>query len=110
MTTLAQAVQTIVENSVDQDYLDECGTPGAGAASLQSVFMSEYGNWNGVSPKSCMDYLQGLPTVCTIPFYNSEILELLESQGITRKSEDAKSNLIDMYWKTAGQVLYKMIK
>lgn len=44
MTTLAQAVTKIVADSVDQDYVAECGTPGTGAASLRSIYMAEYGN------------------------------------------------------------------
>ena len=102
MTTLAQAVKVIVQNSIDQDYLDECG-------SLQEVYQAEYG-YNGTSPKACMDYLQGLPSVCTIPFYNAEILELLAAQGISRKSEAAQSKLIDEYWQQAGYQFYMLIK
>lgn len=109
MTTIAQVVKTIVENSIDRDYIAECGSPTTGAATLASIYEAEYG-YNGKSPKACMDYLQGLPGVCTIPFYNSEILEILEDNGITRKSEQAKANLIDLYWQTAGQVFYKLIK
>ena len=103
MTTLAQAVKVIVQNSINQDYLDECGT-------LVEVYQAEYGNYNGVSPKACMDYLQGLPSVCTIPFYNAEILELLAKEGITRKSVAAQSKLIDEYWMQAGYQFYMLIK
>lgn len=103
MTTLAQAVTQIVSDSVDMDG-QEAGT------SLQSVYMAEYGNWNGCNPKACKDYLQGLPSVCTIPFYNGEILELLAAQGITRKSEKAQHTLIEAYWETAGQCFYKLVK
>jgi hypothetical protein len=103
MTTLAQAVKVIVQNSIDQDYLDECGT-------LAEVYQVEYGNYNGTNPKACMSYLQGLPSVCTIPFYNAEILELLAAQGISRKSEEAQGNLIDKYWQEAGYQFYMLVK
>lgn len=109
MTTINQVVKKIVANSIDQDYLDECGTPGTGAVTLKSVYQAEYG-YNGVSPKACMDYLQGLPNVCTIPFYNGEILELLAAEGISRKSEDAKYSLIKKYWQAAGYEFYMLIK
>ena len=104
MTTLAQAVAEIVKSHIDEQYILDCGF-----TNLSQVYQAEYG-YNGKSPKACMDYLQGLPGVCTIPFYNSEILEILEANGITRKSEQAKANLIDLYWQTAGQVFYKLIK
>lgn len=103
MTTLAQVVANIVESSIDHDYVAECG------GDLRSVYMSEYG-YNGLSPKACKDYLQGLPSACTIPFNNFEVLELLSKAGIERKSEAAKHNLIENYWLTAGQVFYKLIK
>jgi len=104
MTTISQAVTKIVKSHIDEQYILDCGF-----TTLAQVYQAEYG-YNGKSPKACMDYLQGLPSVCTIPFYNSEILEILEANGITRKSEQAKENLIDQYWATAGQVLYMMIK
>jgi len=103
MTTLAQAVKVIVQNSIDQDYLDECG-------SLQEIYQAEYGNYNGTSRKACMDYLQGLPSVCTIPFYNAEILELLAAHGISRKTEDSQAALIEKYWQQAGYQFYMLIK
>jgi len=108
MTTLAQAVKVIVQNSIDQDYLDECGT---GAATLKSVYMAEYGNYNDISPKACMDYLQGLPSVCTIPFYNGEILELLAKAGVKVPKDDDKAYaLVEKYWQEAGYQFYMLVK
>lgn len=109
MTTLTQVVKTIVENSIDRDYIVECGDPITGAATLASIYEAEYG-YNGKSPAACRDYLQGLPSVCTIPFQNYEILEVLATYGISRKSDDDQYNLINAYWETAGQVFYKFIK
>lgn len=103
MTTLAQACKAIVTDAIDHDYLLECG-------SLHTVYQSEYGNWNGASPKACKDYLQGLPSVCTVPFWNDEILELLAAQGISRKSEAAKDKLIEDYWLACGYQFWKMVR
>ena len=102
MTTLAQACKAIVTDAIDPDYLLECG-------SLSNVYRSEYG-YNGVSPRACRDYLQGLPSVCTVPFYNGEILELLAKHGISRKSEAAKEKLINDYWLACGNVFYNLVK
>lgn len=102
MTTINQICKQIVTDAIDHDYLLECG-------SLSNVYQSEYG-YNGVSPRACRDYLQGLPSVCTVPFANSEILELLEAQGISRKSEDGQANLIEKYWQECGKQFYLMIK
>lgn len=102
MTTINQICKAIVTDAIDHDYLLECG-------SLHNVYRSEYG-YNGVSPRACRDYLQGLPSVCTVPFYNGEILELLAAQGISRKSEDGQAALIDRYWSECGKQFYLMVK
>lgn len=104
MTTIAQACKAIVTNAIDHDYLEEGET-------LKEVFMSEYGAFRmNVSTRECVDYLQGLPSVCTVPFYNGEILELLAAQGITRATEAGKERLIEAYWNECGYQFYKMIK
>lgn len=103
MTTLAQACKAIVTDAIDHDYMAECGT-------LASIYNAEYGSYNGTTPKACKDYLQGLPSVCTVPFYNGEILELLAAQGISRKSEAAKDKLIEDYWLACGYQFWKLVK
>lgn len=102
MTTINQICKAIVTDAIDHDYLLECG-------SLSNVYRNEYG-YNGVSPKACRDYLQGLPSACTIPFRDGIILELLAEAGITRKSEAAKERLINEYWLACGYALYNMVK
>jgi len=102
-STLAQACKAIVTDAIDHDYLAECGT-------LASIYNAEYGSYNGVSPKACKDYLQGLPSVCTVPFWNDEILELLAAQGISRKSEAAKDKLIEDYWLACGYQFYQLVR
>ena len=104
MTTIAQACKAIITNAIDHDYLEEGET-------LKEVFMSEYGAFRmNVSTRECVDYLQGLPSVCTVPFWNDEILELLAAQGISRKSEAAKDKLIEDYWLACGYQLYQLIR
>lgn len=103
MTTLAQACKAIVTDAIDHDYLAECGT-------LASIYSSEYGSYSGVSPKACKDYLQGLPSVCTIPFYNGDILSSLEGYGIMRKNTNSHERLIAAYWNECGYQFYKLVK
>lgn len=105
MTTIAQVCKAIVADAIDHDYLADC------EATLSEVYMSEYGAFRmNVSPKACMNYLQGLPSVCTVPFNNGEILELLEAQGISRKTEAAQAKLIDDYWYACGNAFYNLVK
>lgn len=94
----------VVLNSIDPEYLAECGD-------LKDIYHSEFGSWNGVSPKACKDYLQGLPSVCTVPFYNGEILELFEKQGVSIPEDDDKAyDLVEKYWKECGKALYELVK
>ena len=104
MTTINQACKAIVTNAICQDYLADC------EATLKEGYLNEFGSYNGTTPKACTSYLQGLPSVCTVPFYNGEILELLAAQGITRKSESAKDKLIEDYWNACGYQFYKFVK
>lgn len=104
MSTLAKVCKMVVLEAVDDEYVADNG------CELAAVYFHEYGNFNGTSPKACMDYLQGLPSVCTVPFYNSEILELLAAQGISRKSEPAQDKLIDDYWYACGNAFYNLVK
>lgn len=102
MTTINQACKAIVADAIDWDYLS--------GETIAFVYNTEFGSYNGTTPKACTSYLQGLPSVCTVPFYNGEILELLEAQGITRKSESAKDKLIEDYWNACGYAFYKLVK
>lgn len=104
MTTINQVCKAVVIENLDQSYIDQIGF------TLNEIYYSEYGSWNGTNPKACRDYLQGLPSVCTVPFWNDEILELLAKAGITRKSEAAKEKLIDAYWLACGNAFYNLIK
>jgi hypothetical protein len=106
MTTISQVCKAIVTDAIDHDYLLECG-------SLSNVYRSEYG-YNGVSPKACEQYLRGLPSVCEIPFYDWQILELLEEAGITVGVEEdciqGQYDLIEKYWQECGNQFYLLIK
>lgn len=107
MTTLAQACKVIVKECISE----ECKMGQfVELMSLERCYDSEYGSYNGVSPTACTSYLQGLPSVCTVPFYNGEILELLAAQGLSRKTEAGKERLIEAYWNECGYQFWKLVK
>ena len=110
MTTINQACKAIVANAICQDYLADTAFPCVAGNLLAAVYNAEYGSYNGTTPKACTSYLQGLPSLCTVPFHNGEILELLAAQGVTRKSESAKDKLIADYWNACGYQFYKLVK
>lgn len=105
MTTLLQAVKQIVklDNSLADVGYDASET-------MYSVFMSEYGNWHGFTQASVTEYVEGLPSIVSFPFYNSDILDELEYYGIERKTEKGRYTLIEKYWDTLGYVVFKMIE
>lgn len=104
MNSLSQICKAIVTDSIDHDYLLECG------ATLSDVYRSEYG-YNGTTPKACMNYLQGLPTVCTVPFYNGEILEILKQHGIdVPQDDDGQHDMIEAYWQECGKAFYNIVR
>ncbi len=107
MTTINQVAKQIVEAAIDMDYVADCGFKTVG-----EVYKAEFAHNHHLTanPTNCKDYLQGLPSVCEVPFYNSDILELLEKNGITRKSADAQYTLIEQYWYACGNQLFLIIK
>jgi hypothetical protein len=104
MATINQICKVIVKDSIDHEYVAEAN------CELPAIYKAEYGSFNGTSPKACMGYLMGLPSVCTVPFYNGEILELLAAQGVSRKTELGQENLIALYWLACGNAFYNLIK
>jgi len=107
MTTLAQACKAIVKECISE----ECKMGQfVELMSLARCYDSEYGSYNGTNPKACTAYLQGLPSVCAVPFNNFEILELLAAQGISRKTEAGKERLIEAYWDECGYQFWKLVK
>jgi hypothetical protein len=101
MTTLLQVCKQIVKDSIDQEYL--------GNQTLREVYMSEYG-YRGINQTACKDYLQGLPSVCTVPFTNHDLLFIAEKHGLCPKRIDAQYKLIDDYWEACGYAFYQLIK
>lgn len=105
MNTLAKVCKQIVTDAIDHDYLMECD------AVLCDAFMSGYGKRHGKTPRACRDYLQALPSVCTVPFWNGEILEILEKHGIdVPQDAESQSDMIDAYWLECGKQFWLLIR
>ena len=104
MTTTNQVEAKVVAESIDHDYIQDCGK------SLKEIYYDEFGSWNGTTPEACRSYLQGLPSVCTVLFWNNEILELLAKEGITRKTASGQNAIVENYWNAVGYQFYKLVK
>lgn len=48
--------------------------------------------------KTFADYLQGLPSCCTVPFYYNEILNNAIAIGFILESENIKDEFLSKYW------------
>ena len=49
--------------------------------------------------KNCFkEWLMGLPSVLTVPFYNCEILELGKKYGYNLHSESSEDDFLSNYW------------
>jgi hypothetical protein len=73
------------------------------AAFLRSTYMSEHGNWAndhyGSQVKAIEEYLRGLPSCCSFPFYNAHILEVFEKYGFKANTERQETDLVEQYWR-----------
>jgi hypothetical protein len=80
---------------------------------MTETFHAEYGyNLRRTSPAgACKDYLQGLPSVCTIHFSNYDIYQFLQDRGVVTAYEvdQDEGQIIDLYWNMAGYGLAKLI-
>ncbi len=102
MNTLAQVCRNIVEANIDNDYIKECGF-----SALREVYDAEYGYHGLPTWCKCKDYLQGLPSVCTVPFWNDDIINLLSSAGVDMEQDE--DVLIDAYWNECGAAFNAII-
>lgn len=110
--------KTILLNACDNEgYNDQVlETEAEKIQFLKDTFYSELG-WNvqrkGLRPV-CQDWLQGLASACTVPFYNGEIIELYE-KSLGRKLSEVEQDRIlfsntNSYWYNLGLTLANMFK
>lgn len=82
---------------------------------LVKTFHDEYG-WHVQNPQGktlrqiCTDYLQGLPSVCTVPFSNHDILMWKESVRGAPISVVTEAAHIEDYWRKVGMALAEIIE
>lgn len=104
MKAFQTIAKEIVAANIDMDYVKECGY-----TKVSEVYQAEHG-YAGLNANACRSYLQGLPGVCTVPFWNNEILDLLAAEGWKSDSEDEQTGLIDRYWLAVGNQFCKFIQ
>lgn len=91
---------------------------------LSKIFLSEYGyeidhnkkrgmRGNEAVIMAVQNWLQGLPSVVTIPFYNYEILEKWSAAMNLKLAEDAEDEYLDInnpmgYWGQCAEMLTRL--
>ena len=68
--------------------------------SVYETFISEYGHevkrYGNI--KAFTNWLQGLPSVLTVPFYNYEILENAKNNNFILNTEKKENDFLNTYW------------
>lgn len=100
----------LILESLDLEYLAEQAPADAktDANLMAHVFFTEYGFMvpHRALTVACTEYLLGLPSACTIPFMNGEIIALLAEAGADVTDEHAA---VENYWQEAGAALAGVI-
>ena len=71
---------------------------------LYKIFKAEYlhdyniKKYKGNEPVIFAEWLQGLPSALTVPFYNYEILEAARLNGVVIEDEEAEDEYLEGYW------------
>lgn len=104
--------QLLLDN-IDSDYPNPDQLPPGKL--LVSVFMAEYG-WHLHNPRGkqpaqiCTEYLQGLPSIVTLPFTNSDILQWMAQVRGDYVPTASEGLHIDAYWRKVGYALHRLLQ
>jgi hypothetical protein len=108
--TSKNAKQLILDSIDGSDYGVITNTDAQKIKFLKDTFESEYG-W-AVSrmgkQKAIEEWLRGIPSAITLPFYNDDILEVAKKWGTLSKNptEKEEDKILNNYWKLmASQIL-----
>lgn len=81
---------------------------------IKETFWSEYGfNVKRVGlQKACEGYLRGLPSSCSVEFWNDEIIKMLKSWGVITETmrEATQYKKVDDYWKRLSFELLVLVR
>ena len=78
-----------------------------------NIFKQEYGHEikrQGSEQKAFKEWLQGLPTVLTVPFYNNEILNISYAHGLISAdiTEEQEDKFLDAYWDNLAKAFFTL--
>ena len=98
-------VISMIKNSVyveDNNYTINCDR---GAILLFfSVYQKEYG-WAFPGVRNIKDYLQGLPSIANIDFYNYKIIEIGKDWGVNLDTEEKQYTWCETWWERIAMAI-----
>jgi hypothetical protein len=102
---------TIIDNINFEGYdLPENQSDFDKVQNVYKTFLSEYG-WSIKRMgelNSFKEWLQGLPSVLTVPFYNYDILNNAKAYGFKLDSEEKEDNFLDKYWSELSEAFFTL--
>lgn len=116
MRTFETVLTTLLLDNTDSEgyeecnYFTQCDSEESKVNFLRGVYGSEY--YLPPSASNCKDYLQGLPSCVSFPFYNGDIITLLENNKLILENldDDQCHEVIENYWIALGRSFYNLIK
>lgn len=99
--------ENIIIDSIDFEGY-EVDTPNDNKEKIDlvySIFRKEFihdNNKHISDERNFTEWLRGLPSVITVPFYNHDILEKAKEYGYKFENEWAEDIFLEMYWSRLG--------
>ncbi len=77
---------------------------------VYKIFLSEFGHEQKRqgNVKAFTSWLQGLPSVLTVPFYNSEILDNAKKQGFNLNTETKENDFLNTYFENLAIAFFTL--
>lgn len=78
---------------------------------VYTIFTKEFVHRNNkhiAQNKLFAEWLQGLPSVLTVPFYNHAILDNAKNEGFNLMTEQAEDNFLNMYWVNLANAFFTL--
>lgn len=104
-----EQLESFVEKNIDLSGYDDYENSNDKFGSLYEIFKSEYG-WaikRIGEKKAIIEWLQGLPSSISLPFYYFDIINLLYAIGFDDVKNMDESDVSDMFYDLISDIIIK---
>lgn len=113
MKTLKTYFENIILQNIDLDaYEIERGSELENIQNVHKIFLSEYGHEikRRGEKNAFTEWLQGLPSILTVPFYNSEILNIAYIHGMieANATEEEEDKFLERYFSSLSEAFFTL--